>query len=155
MPSAYSPASCCRYVSIRQHTSADVYLQRFLKRLYALRILARILLQIRMRQHTSAYVSIRQHTSADVYLQRFLKRLYALRILARILLQIRQHASAYVSIRQQTPANVCPPHTRPHFAAALPRYSLYLLYWYKSTNTDAEALSTCSTSTLLALLVQK
>jgi ferric iron reductase protein FhuF len=37
-------------------------------------------------------------------------------------------------------------------ATALWRYSVYLLYWYKSTNTDAEGGGVLS---LLALLVQK
>ena len=36
-----------------------------------------------------------------------------------------------------------------------PRYSLYWLYWYKSTNTDAEDAPRAHVLIILALLLQK
>jgi hypothetical protein len=45
-----------------------------------------------------------------------------------------QHTSAYVSIRQHTSAYVSI-----RAPAYEDRYSAYLTYWYKSTNTDAAA----------------
>jgi hypothetical protein len=86
----------------------------------------------RIRQHTSAYVSIAclalifsfsQSRSCTAYVS------------------IRQHTSAYVSIAclalifSFSQSRSC---TNERKAPSVFRYSVYLLYWYKSTNTDTE-----------------
>jgi hypothetical protein len=48
-----------------------------------------------------------------------------------------QHTSAYVSIRQHTSAYVSIRQHTALLSASAPRHAVYLLYWYKSTNSDA------------------
>ena len=79
------------------------------------------------REHTSAYV--RQHASAYV----------------------RQHALAYVSMSAGGLIPAALAHLANPLACKELRYSVYLLYWYESTDTDAARSSgtqfTCFTGT--------
>ncbi len=73
------------------------------------------------------YVSIRQHTSEYLCRERGNKPLHAG--------TIRQHTSAYISIRQNKSEYLRRERHTNRWSAS--RCSVYLLYWYKSTNTEA------------------
>jgi hypothetical protein len=128
------------YVGIRQHASAYVIMRQHNYLLYWYKIASPSSISISppealerkaavLRQHTSAYVSIRQHTSAYV--------------------SICQHTSPEALERKTAVlANLSP--TETVFSPTnvyLQRsfcYSIYSLFWYKITSTDADVLTNLS-----------
>jgi hypothetical protein len=99
------------YVSIRQHTPADVRIRQLTSAYVSIR--QHTPAYVSIRQHTSPYASIRQHPPAHVsicqHTSAYVSNTHTYHLGTRsppAYVSIRQHTPAYVSIRQHTSAYV-------------------------------------------------